>query len=449
MTYKAQIGDARYSGSVVFEGSLEASSSSITGSNLSLSDATSLAGAGLSNSSGLLRILTGGITNSMISGSISTSKLNDSSMSIASITSTLGGSEPSASAVATQIDSEPMAITNIQDLDVFAAGNLTVFNTISDTLTIASSSTDIVIPGDLTSNGGASFGSELLVEDNYITLNSRYTSDTEKNAGFLINVFVSGNVFTASAGAPFQFSAGYDDVVYLNSVYGNVTGQFNVGDLFMITNAEDVENNGIYEVKGKGWDGRTRIWFRTCDTSHPNFGETVNANLTNIAELACFTPNSDDETTIFTHKPVLAVLRTKNSSNELEYDFGCKASEFGGFQSFYATSFTDLSGSYALGNSSNVISSSPYTIGTDDAISLIDSSGGTILTRLPTITSANVGKIYIIKDYAGFAATNGITIQDINYSDIDGNASIQINSDYGAAKLVAYSGSSGYGYRIL
>jgi hypothetical protein len=71
------------------------------------------------------------------------------------------------------------------------------------------------------------------------------------------------------------------------------------------------------------------------------------------------------------------------------------------------------------------------------------------LLRLPPITSSSVGNIYTIKDFAGSADVNGITIQDNNYSDIDGNNSIIIESSYGAAKLVAYSGSSGYGYRIL
>ena len=90
MSYKIQIGDARLSGSVVFEGDLEASSSAITGSNLSLIDTTSLAGSGLSDDVGRLRVATGSVSTSMINGIISTSKLANSSMNIAGITSTLG-----------------------------------------------------------------------------------------------------------------------------------------------------------------------------------------------------------------------------------------------------------------------------------------------------------------------------------------------------------------------
>ena len=189
MSYKLQIGNSKLSGSVVFEGSLEALNSPLTGANLSLSDATSLAGAGLSNSSGLLRIETGGITSTMISGTIAPSKLSGSSMSIAGITSTLGGSEPSASAVATAIDSEPMAITNLQDLDVFAAGNLTIFNSISASLTVGTSSTDVNINGNLITRGGIAYtDSDFLAADNYITINSNYTTDTPISGGLILSL---------------------------------------------------------------------------------------------------------------------------------------------------------------------------------------------------------------------------------------------------------------------
>ena len=57
MTYKFQRGSARLSGSAVFEGTIEAEASDITGSALLLSDASGIAGDGLEDDgTGKLRV---------------------------------------------------------------------------------------------------------------------------------------------------------------------------------------------------------------------------------------------------------------------------------------------------------------------------------------------------------------------------------------------------------
>ena len=58
--------------------------------------------------------------------------------------------------------------------------------------------------------------------------------------------------------------------------------------------------------------------------------------------------------------------------------------------------------------------------------------------------------IYMIKDIAGNAATNNITINESTSNhDIDGNTSIVLESDSGAIMLLACSSSNGFFYSIF
>ena len=62
---------------------------------------------------------------------------------------------------------------------------------------------------------------------------------------------------------------------------------------------------------------------------------------------------------------------------------------------------------------------------------------------MPYITDAEVGRVYVIKDAAGSAATNAITINDSPAGHrIDGETSISIESARGAVNLLACSSSS-------
>ena len=445
MTYKIQIGDARLSGSVVFEGDLEALSSPLTGANLSLADATSLAGDGLSDSSGRLRGAAGGITNSMISGTIPTSKLTNSSMNIAGITSTLGGSEPTATAVAAAIDSEPMAITNLQDLDVFAAGDLTMFSSISASLTIGTSSTSVSIPGHLTTRGDVSLvDSEFLTSDNYININSNYTSDTAISGGLVMvteaSQLFSGDFYLYRDASFFLFQE--------VTASSTLIASYNTGDLVYVRDFDFPENTGFYEIDtyglvGAGPDTGKNRWnlVRSVSGLAPEVADIARTNWVTLDS-----PTQIHNITFYIAK--VYIIRNNESNDGLALTIGSNESSYVTEQ-FNTSIASGLSGSYLLGNASNVVSTSPHTIATTDTMTLVDSSGGTVLLRMPAITSSSVGNIYTIKDYAGSADVNGITIQDNNYSDIDGNNSIIIESSYGAAKLVAYSGSSGYGYRIL
>jgi hypothetical protein len=84
MAYKFQLGQARLSGSVIQEGDVTAESSQLNASTIDLADASGIAGEGMEDQSGNLGIAAGGVTNSMLSGGIASSKiaeLNDFSTS--------------------------------------------------------------------------------------------------------------------------------------------------------------------------------------------------------------------------------------------------------------------------------------------------------------------------------------------------------------------------------
>ena len=56
MAYKYQLGDARLSGSLIQEGDVTAESSNLSGSTISLANASGIAGTGFSNATGKLKL---------------------------------------------------------------------------------------------------------------------------------------------------------------------------------------------------------------------------------------------------------------------------------------------------------------------------------------------------------------------------------------------------------
>ena len=64
MAYKYQLGDARLSGSLIQEGDVTAESSNLSGSTISLANASGIAGTGFANSGGELKLDLSGISNS-------------------------------------------------------------------------------------------------------------------------------------------------------------------------------------------------------------------------------------------------------------------------------------------------------------------------------------------------------------------------------------------------
>lgn len=83
------------------------------------------------------------------------------------------------------------------------------------------------------------------------------------------------------------------------------------------------------------------------------------------------------------------------------------------------------------------VGASPYTVLTTDTVLFVDSSGGPVTINLG-LASARGGVPITIKDIAGSAATNAITITP-NVGDtggIDGLATLPISANYGGFRLL-------------
>lgn len=82
---------------------------------------------------------------------------------------------------------------------------------------------------------------------------------------------------------------------------------------------------------------------------------------------------------------------------------------------------------------------SPYTALLTDNIIGVDTSGGPITVDLPAAATAGLGKLYIIKDEAGNAAANNITIDPSGLELIDGGLTFPIAVNDGAAAIYCTS----------
>jgi hypothetical protein len=86
---------------------------------------------------------------------------------------------------------------------------------------------------------------------------------------------------------------------------------------------------------------------------------------------------------------------------------------------------------------------SPYTVLDTDHYLGVDTTGGIVVIEVPTSVSGNwSGRILIINDEGGNALTNAITVQVSGGGQIDGAASVPINTNYASVTIVS-SGTNG------
>ena len=102
-----------------------------------------------------------------------------------------------------------------------------------------------------------------------------------------------------------------------------------------------------------------------------------------------------------------------------------------------------------INNSSNnlflqqkvVNSNTNYNVLYDDVIINITDTSSLRTVTLPTPSSLNIGKFFVVKDASGGASTNNITVSPLS-AEIDGEANYVIGSNYGSA--VFYSDGKNY-----
>lgn len=124
-------------------------------------------------------------------------------------------------------------------LDVRTAAALLLGTSAATSVEIGAAGIPVVIPGDLTVLGTTvTINSELQTADNYILLNSEYTSDTPQSCGLIFNVDPSATSFSI------------DDIAsdVITVVSGDPSAVLSAGDFILIQNPNTASNAGVYEV---------------------------------------------------------------------------------------------------------------------------------------------------------------------------------------------------------
>ena len=78
---------------------------------------------------------------------------------------------------------------------------------------------------------------------------------------------------------------------------------------------------------------------------------------------------------------------------------------------------------------------SAYEATASDYVVAVNTSGGAVTITLPE--NAAAGTTYIVKDTAGSAASNAVTVSRKTADTIDGQTSVSITSNYGAITVVS------------
>jgi hypothetical protein len=76
-----------------------------------------------------------------------------------------------------------------------------------------------------------------------------------------------------------------------------------------------------------------------------------------------------------------------------------------------------------------------YSITAADHFIGVNTTGGSVTVTLPAPSSVGEGKIYIIKDEGGVAATNNIIVNTAGSAKIDSLSAVSLVSNYGAINV--------------
>lgn len=138
------------------------------------------------------------------------------------------------------------------------------------------------------------------------------------------------------------------------------------------------------------------------------------------------------------------VIRIGNSSNTSCYITGIEGVTVSNPQTVYVNTSTGQLGSGPSGSLSNYTAvnhaASPYTVLSTDVYLGVTSSAGVVTIELPNAPS--IGTLYTIKDTAGSAVSENITVTTVGGSvTIDGSTSYVLKTNYQAISVI-FNGTS-------
>tara|TARA_Y100000592_G_scaffold88145_1_gene143585 strand:- start:988 stop:3111 length:2124 start_codon:yes stop_codon:yes gene_type:complete len=446
-----------------------------TGSFVEL--ATAMAGDGLAASSGVLavgvddssielnsdalRVKASGVTNAMLAGSIANAKLSNSSVTItAGDGLKTGGAVSLGGSVTLDIDVSDFAGTGLsgdgsENLNIEAAqtGITSVKN---DALVVGRSSGNDHV--DFATGGNIKLITDnttrFSVQDSMIQSSVPFDSggDIQVPAGGAFDVAAAGNLDVGSTVGANTLTLGASTSTVV--VAGNLTVQ---------GTTTTVDSTTINISSSFTFEGPADAHETTLSCGTPTADITVllpqydTAETVHMAVLADATTAASADVTAAEFAMLDASAATKNTGitvhdtddSFLMNDNGTlKHIRADNLKTYFQTGVTaDTAASLRLTGAGSIVNSN-ITI-SDDVI-LVDSSAARTLT-MPNIATADIGQVYIIKDAAGNAANQNITInKSTGDHDIDGADSIKIESNHGAVSLLACSGSgTGFFYSIF
>jgi len=248
---------------------------------------------------------------------------------------------------------------------------------------IPSASDDLQIPGNAIVDGNltvsgttTTVNSEIATADNFVHLNASYMTDAIKNGGFVFTVDPENNELNGN------LNVASTTTILIGS---DVTANFAANDIIQITDSEDPENDGLYQIHSSAFSSpNTTITIKDASTNVPS--ASVSGFVKNV-----LTTNADDDTMKIRVVKV-GVLDTDSANGKFRVAFGSSSTMT------YANLLTSADSITASSVAADDISAG-------DAAVLLTTSSGNI-----TIDAAANDSDFIVKGTDGGADITMLTL---------------------------------------
>jgi hypothetical protein len=286
----------------------------------------------------------------------------------------------------------------------------------SPTFTDLNLSGDAVINGDLTVKGTTTtvHSETVLLNDNYLDLNTGYTADTAQSGGIVVNYDPTTTADTSTTGG----------FATTSTVITAGSGTFSPGDIIAIWDADNPDNNGYFEVVTHTGTTLTIDSTPQEDWSKSAFvvdtGDT-DANITKVGVSVIRTNTSGDwevgkgNTVPLSYSGITAGLLSSNNT-------------WTGTQDFTNTITTD-----AVQRNIRLISSSVGANASDHVV--VQNGGASITYTLPAATGS--GRELVIKKMTSTGSGN-LTVDGSGAETIDGSTTVVLNRQYESITIYDY-----------
>jgi hypothetical protein len=220
-------------------------------------------------------------------------------------------------------------------------------------------------------------------------------------------------------------------ISYAIRAYSNGIGAWFQGRDGIGMTADSIDQIGVFG----GSVNNTAMWAKQQDSGdffHP-FGSVANNNVT----APTLVVQRDIGGTRDVDAPLVAISDDSDTSGDIAGDI--ILGEIGGVEQFGVGRDGVVRCNGATINGGQTVErtavSGDYTVLVTDYIVAVTSTASPRIITLPPAATAGEGAVFIVKDESGGAATNNITVEADGLEEIDGEADLDITTDYGALKV--------------